>query len=120
MPGNKCGAPGTVAPNSAEAILDAEWASASAPSAAIEMAACADTSTTFGGLIAIQNLINASTPPPSIMSISYGQCQTVNGAAANASYNSAYQQAVAQGVSVFVAAAHSAPAPFHHTVAPPT
>ena len=50
--------------NDAEAILDAQWASASAPSAAIEMAACADTSTTFGGLIAIQNLINASAPPP--------------------------------------------------------
>jgi subtilase family serine protease len=104
---NNCGAPGTFAPNNAEAILDAEWASASAPSAAIEMAACADTGTTFGGLIAIQNLINAGTPPPSIMSISYGQCETVNGAAANAAYNSAYQQAVAEGVSVFVAAGDS-------------
>src|SRR6266446_9817815 len=107
QPGNNCGAPGIIVPNDAEAILDAEWASASAPSAAIEMAACADTSTTFGGLIAIQNLINASTAPPSIMSISYGQCETVNGAAANTSYNSAYQQAVAEGVSVFVAAGDS-------------
>jgi subtilase family serine protease len=58
-------------------------------------------------LIAIQNLINANTPPPSIISISYGQCETVNGAAANAAYNSAYQQAVAEGVSVFVAAGDS-------------
>ena len=33
------------------------------------MASCADTTTTFGGLIALQNLINAGTPPPSIMSI---------------------------------------------------
>src|SRR5436309_10998133 len=104
---NNCGAPGAFAPNDAEAILDAEWASAAAPSAAIEMAACADTTTTFGGLIAIQNLINSSAPPPSIMSISYGQCETVNGAAANAAYNSAYQQAVAEGVSVFVAAGDS-------------
>jgi regulation of enolase protein 1 (concanavalin A-like superfamily) len=103
---NNCGAPGAFAPNDAEAILDAEWASASAPSAAIEMAACADTSTTFGGLIAMQNLINASTPPP-IISISYGQCETVNGVAANAAYNSTYQQAVAEGVSVFVAAGDS-------------
>lgn len=106
-PGNNCGAPGIIAPNDAEAILDAEWASASAPSAAIEMAACADTSTTFGGLIAIQNLINANAPPPSIMSISYGQCESFNGAAANAAYNSAYQQAAAEGVSVFVAAGDS-------------
>src|SRR6266700_4019785 len=104
---NNCGAPGVFAPNDAEAILDAEWASAAAPSAVIEMAACADTTTTFGGLIAVQNLINASTPPPAIMSISYGQCETVNGAAANAAYNSAYQQAVAEGVSVFVAAGDS-------------
>src|SRR5271167_798813 len=104
---NNCAAPGVFAPNDAEAILDAEWASASAPSAAIEMAACADSGTTFGGLIAIQNLINANTPAPSIMSISYGECETVNGAAANAAYNSAYQQAVAEGVSVFVAAGDS-------------
>src|SRR5258708_661919 len=117
---NNCGAPGTFAPNSAEAILDAEWASASAPSAAIEMAACADTSVTFGGLIAIQNLINANTAPPSIMSISYGQCETVNGAAANASYNSAYQQAVTEGVSVFVAAGDSGAAGCDNSVAEAT
>src|SRR6266849_574513 len=104
---NNCGAPGVFAPNDAEAILDAEWASAAAPSAVIEMAACADTTTTFGGLIAVQNLINATTRPPAIMSISYGQCETVNGAAANAAYNSAYQQAVTEGVSVFVAAGDS-------------
>src|SRR5258708_32549526 len=66
---NNCGAPGVFAPNDAEAILDAECASAAAPSAAIEMAACADTTTTFGGLIAVQNLINATAPPP-IISIS--------------------------------------------------
>ena len=120
QPGNNCGAPGVISPNDAEAILDAEWASASAPSAAIEMAACADTTTTFGGLIAIQNLINAATPPPSIMSISYGQCETVNGAAANASYNSAYQQAVAEGVSVFVAAGDSGAAGCDNSVAEAT
>jgi subtilase family serine protease len=120
QPANNCAAPGVIAPNDAEAILDAEWASASAPSAAIEMAACADTSTTFGGLIAIQNLINASAPPPSIMSISYGQCETVNGAAANAAYNSAYQQAVAEGVSVFVAAGDSGAAGCDNSVAEAT
>ncbi|HEY6943661.1 MAG TPA: S53 family peptidase, partial [Candidatus Acidoferrum sp.] len=120
QPGNNCGAPGIIAPNDAEAILDAEWASASAPSAAIEMAACADTTTTFGGLIAIQNLINASAPPPSIMSVSYGQCETVNGAAANASYNSTYQQAVTEGVSVFVAAGDSGAAGCDNSVAEAT
>jgi hypothetical protein len=104
---NNCASPGVIAPNDAEAILDAEWASAAAPNAAIVMATCADSGATFGGLIAIQNLINASSQPPAIMSISYGQCETVNGAAANAAYSSAYQQAVTEGVSVFVAAGDS-------------
>src|SRR5262249_38956965 len=103
---NNCDAPGIFAPNDAEAILDAEWASAAAPSAAIQMAACKDTSTTFGGLIALQNLINSSAPP-SIVSISYGQCETVNGQTANAAYYTAYQQAAAEGVSVFAAAGDS-------------
>jgi len=102
-----CSDPGVISPNDAEAILDAEWASAAAPNAAIEMAICADTSTTFGGLIALDNLLNASGFPPAIVSISYGQCETVNGESANQAYNSAYQQAVAEGVSVFVAAGDS-------------
>jgi subtilase family serine protease len=104
---NNCTAPGVVSPNDGEAILDAEWASAAAPDAAIEMAVCADTTTTFGGLIAVQNLINAAAPPPALMSISYGQCETVNGASANEAYRAAYQQAVAEGVSVFAAAGDS-------------
>jgi regulation of enolase protein 1 (concanavalin A-like superfamily) len=103
---NNCNAPGVVAPNDAEAILDAEWASAAAPSAGIQLVSCADTTTTFGGLIALQNLIN-SPAPPAIVSISYGECETMNGAANNAAYNSVYQQAVSEGVSVFVAAGDS-------------
>jgi len=95
-----CTNPGT---NSAEgeAILDAEWASAAAPNAAIELASCKDTSTNFGGLIALENLVNSSSPPP-IVSISYGECEAENGATANAAYNSTYQQATAEGSSVFV------------------
>lgn len=99
-PGN-CTNPGVVAGNDGEATLDAEWASAAAPSAAIELASCKDTATTFGGLIAMQNLLNTASPP-AIMSVSYGECEAENGASANASYSSTYQQAVALGVSVFV------------------
>jgi len=117
---DNCGAPGIIAPNDAEAILDAEWASAAAPSAAIQMASCADTATTFGGLIAIQNLLNASGQPPAIMSISYGQCETVNGAAANAAYNATYQQAVVEGISIFVAAGDSGAAGCDNSVSEAT
>ena len=101
-PGSNCTNPGTNA-DDGEAILDAEWASAAAPSAAIVLASCADTRTTFGGLIALQNILSSATPPK-IVSISYGESESENGAAANAAYNSAYQTAAAEGVSVFVSA----------------
>ena len=101
-PGN-CTDPG-VNGDDGEAAIDVEYASAAAPSAAIEMASCADTATTFGGFIALQNLLNASGEPPAIVSISYGESEAEDGAAQNASINSLYQQAVAAGVSVFVAA----------------
>ena len=100
---NACGNPGVVSGNEGEAELDMEWASAAAPSATIELASCADTSTNFGGLLALQNLINGASPP-AIVSISYGECETENGAAVNAAYNTTYQQAVALGVSIFVSA----------------
>jgi subtilase family serine protease len=96
-----CTSPGVVAGNDAEAILDAEWASAAAPNAAIQLASCKDTATTFGGLIALKNLLSAGNPP-AVISISYGECEAENGATANAAYSSAYQQAVTAGVSVFV------------------
>jgi subtilase family serine protease len=99
---SNCSDPGATEDDD-EATFDAEWSSAAAPDATIELAACSDTTTTFGGLIAAQNLVNASSPPQ-IISVSYGECEAANGATANAAYNSLYQQAVAEGVSVFVAA----------------
>jgi subtilase family serine protease len=98
---SNCANPGVNA-NDGEAILDAEYATAAAPSATIELASCADTQTTFGGLIAVQNIINAKGTPPAIISISYGECEAYNGAAANATYNAAFKQAAAEGVSIFV------------------
>lgn len=101
--GTNCTAPGLASGDDGEAILDAEWASAAAPDAAIQVAACASTRSTFGGLIALQNLVNGANPP-SIVSISYGECEAGNGAALNAAFGSLYQQAVAEGISVFVSA----------------
>ncbi|HTV80191.1 MAG TPA: protease pro-enzyme activation domain-containing protein [Steroidobacteraceae bacterium] len=86
-----------------EAIIDVEWASAAAPDAAIVLAACTDTTTTFGGLIALQNTLNGPVNAlPSVVSISYGEAEAANGQSANLSYYYAYQQADAEGVSVFV------------------
>ena len=100
---NNCSDPGVLSGDDGEAILDAEWASAAAPDAAIQVAACGNTRSTFGGLIAIENLVNSANPP-AIVSISYGECEALNGAAANAAFNSLYQQAAAEGVSIFVSA----------------
>jgi subtilase family serine protease len=101
--GAACVDPGHSNGDDGEASLDAEWAGAAAPDATIMLAACASTRTTFGGLIALQNLVNGANPP-SIISISYGECEAENGAAANAAYSKIYQQAVAEGISVFVSA----------------
>jgi subtilase family serine protease len=100
---NNCGAPG-INSDDGEAILDAEYSSAAAPNATIELAACANTDVTFGGLIALENLLNESATPPALVSMSYGDCEADNGAAANLSYLVAFQQAAAEGVSVFVSA----------------
>ncbi len=100
---NNCIAPGVVAGDDGEAILDAEWASAAAPSAAIVVAACGNTRTTFGGFIAMANVVNSSNPP-SIISLSYGNCEAENGASSNAAISALYQQAVAEGISIYVSA----------------
>jgi len=99
---NNCYDPGTNADES-EAALDAEWSGAVAPDAAIELASCRDTATTFADLIAGQNLLNSSSPPP-IMSDSYGGCEASYGSSGNAAYERLWQQAAAEGTSVFVAA----------------
>jgi hypothetical protein len=88
--------------NDGEAILDAEYASAAAPGAAIVMTSCLDTATS-GLLIAMQNLINGSNPP-AIISMSYIESETSNGAAANAAFYTVYQTGVAEGISIFVCA----------------
>ena len=107
--GAACTNPG-VNPNGddVEAILDAEWSSAAAPDATILVATCNDSATIDGVQQAIHHLIISPTPPP-IISVSYGECEAENGAALNAFFFSMYQQAVAEGISVFVATGDSGP-----------
>jgi subtilase family serine protease len=102
---SNCADPGVLVGNDGEAILDAEWASAAAPNAAIIVASCQDTMT-FGGLVAVENLLNSANPP-GVISVSYGECEGGLGAAGNAAFSAAYSQAVAEGVSVFVASGDS-------------
>jgi subtilase family serine protease len=83
-----------------EADLDGEMVSAMAPNATIVYAICADT-TTFGGLLALENVVGSATPP-SIVSISYGVCEALNYLPSNAAFSTAYQTAAAAGSSIFV------------------
>jgi subtilase family serine protease len=97
-----CTNPGTNS-DDIEADLDVEMVTAIAPGANVELASCTDGSSfaTFGGLVAIENLVSAGSPPP-IISMSYGLCEVVSGASTNAAFNSAFQSAAAAGVSIFV------------------
>jgi hypothetical protein len=99
---SNCTDPGATG-NAGEATIDVEWASAAAPSAAIVLASCANTTSTSGLFIAIQNLINSASPPV-IISQSYLECEAYLGAAGNAAHFAIYQQGVAQGASIFVSA----------------
>jgi subtilase family serine protease len=96
-----CGDP-SVGGDDLEAIIDAEWSTAFAPSAAIEIASCSN-GVTSGVKLAIDGLVN-SIPAlrPTIISVSYGYCEAYQGPVGNASYASSYQQAATEGISVFV------------------
>jgi subtilase family serine protease len=101
--GGPCADPGVNGDDN-EAAVDTEWASASAPSAAIVLASCADTNTNFGGYIAMQNLLTGRGRAPAIISISYEGSESSNGSTFNAYINALYQLAVLEGVSMFAAA----------------
>jgi subtilase family serine protease len=98
-----CPDPGVLVGNDFEATIDAEWAAAAAPDANIVVASCADTIGNFGGFIALQGLVDSHTPP-AIVSISYGTCEAELSTAFNHYIDVLYQQAAAEGTSVFVAA----------------
>ncbi|MBV8834294.1 MAG: hypothetical protein JO108_34285 [Acidobacteriaceae bacterium] len=97
-----CADPGANA-DDAEATLDAEWASAAAPDAAIVLASCANTNANFGAFIAMENMLTNGGPVPSVFSISYGGAEAQQGEGANLYVYSLCELAVAEGASVFVA-----------------
>jgi len=103
-----CTDPGTNG-DDGEAAIDVEVASSVAPSAAIELISCADTTFTFGGQVALQNLVNGAGPYPGVVSVSYGLCEAFTGTAGNAAFYNTYQQAAAQGISVFVSSGDEGP-----------
>lgn len=101
-----CKDPGVLTGDDGEAAVDVEWAAAAAPAANIELASCADSSTNFGPFIALQNLIDRPNRP-AIVSLSYGGPESEQGASGNLYIYQLYQQAAAEGVSVFVSSGDS-------------
>ncbi len=70
---NNCTNPG-VNGDDDEAALDVEWSSAAAPSASIVNAACSDPRGSFGGLIALQNILShPNAENVDVISMSFGE-----------------------------------------------
>ena len=84
-----------------EAVLDVEWAGAVARNANINLVVSASTNTSFGGDLSANFIINENPPPP-VLSESFGACELQIGTTANAMYNSMWQQAAAEGITVIV------------------
>jgi hypothetical protein len=87
-----------------EADLDVEWSGAVAKGATIKFVVSASTNSSDGVDLSDQYIVDNNLAP--VLSLSFGGCEAENGSA-NAFYNSLWQQAATQGISVFVAAGDS-------------
>jgi subtilase family serine protease len=99
--GYNCAAPTATANDEGEAALDAEWAGATAPDAAILMWGCKQ-----GVVNAMGNAIAAGSPK--IVSMSYGGCEATEGASFETAISALYQTGAASGMSIFVSSDDSA------------
>lgn len=85
-----------------ESYLDIEWAGALAPGAAEDFVISANTNASDGIDLSDAYIVDNDLAP--ILSLSYGECELGMGTAGNQFYNQLWQQAAAEGISVFVAA----------------
>jgi hypothetical protein len=83
-----------------EATLDAQWAGGVAQGASIKVVVSASTLTTDG--VDLSSAYAVDHNLTDILSVSFGQCEAGIGPAENTFFNSLWQQAAAQGMSVFV------------------
>ena len=83
-----------------EADIDVEWSGAVAPQATIDFVDSATTETTDGVDLSAVYIVENNLAP--VMSESYGECELGLGTAGNQFYSALWEQAAAQGISVFV------------------
>jgi subtilase family serine protease len=88
-----------------EADLDVEWSGAVAKGATVQLVVSADTNTSDGISLSSSYIVNHN--QASVMSLSFGACEASMGTSGNSFFNSLWQQAAAQGISVFIAAGDS-------------
>jgi hypothetical protein len=96
--------PGLVSGDEGESDLDVEWAGAIAPAATIDFVVTesSDTDGTPGIDGSALYIVDNNIAP--ILSESYGSCESALGTAGNAFYNSLWQQAAAEGITVVISA----------------
>jgi len=97
--------PGIVSGDEGEADLDVEWAGAVAPQASIRLVVSASTSSSDGIDLSAEYAVSNNVAP--VITLSYGSCEADMGSGGLAFYNGLWQQAAAEGISVFVAAGDS-------------
>jgi hypothetical protein len=88
-----------------EADLDVEWAGAVAKNATINFVVSASTNSSDGTYLSAQYIVSHNLAP--VMSVSFGLCEAALGASGNNFLNSLWQQAAAQGITVFVSSGDS-------------
>jgi subtilase family serine protease len=86
--------------NTLEATLDVEWAGAVAPHATVKLVVGQCTNTIDGILAAEEYAVNNNVAP--IVSVSYGLCEAAMGTTYVEFMSALWEQAAAQGQSVFV------------------
>jgi len=100
-PTNPCGIDDLI-----ENSLDVEWSGSIAKNAQIVLVASYPASATDDNLYDSESYI-VDNLTARIMNVSYGECELSNGTAGNVQYYNLWEQAAAEGISVFVAAGDS-------------
>ena len=83
-----------------EAVIDAEWAGAVAPGAAIRLIVSESTNSTSGSDLSAEYAVDNNVAP--VLSGSYAFCESTLGPAGNQFHNRLWQQAAAQGMTVVI------------------
>jgi subtilase family serine protease len=102
-----CTNPGVSSDDVGEASLDVEWIGVTAPAATIDFVSCAASNTTDGIDLSLIYAITTLADTVSAISSSYGGCEPSGGSALEADYSTLFEQAVAEGQTVVVAAGDS-------------